>query len=130
VRRLLIDTHVFLWSTSAPDRLSANARAAIEDSDNEVYVSAAVGWEMSIKYAVGKLGLPMSPELYLPSRMVAHSFKALGISMEHALVVSSLPAYHADPFDRIMIAQAQFEGMTFVTRDMHALTYPVRTIEA
>jgi PIN domain nuclease of toxin-antitoxin system len=128
--RLLLDTHAFLWAVMEPEELSKAAHRAIVDLKNEVYVSAAVGWEIVIKHRVGKLAMPMSPVTYVPSRIAALGFRSLDISLDHTLTVASLPVLHTDPFDRIMIAQAQFESMTFVTRDSRALSYPVRTIEA
>jgi len=130
VARLLLDTHVFLWAASSPKTLSAKARKEIEDLANEVYVSAAVAWEIAIKYPSGKLTLPMGPSSYVPSRLIALGFQQLPITQEHALAVESLPNIHNDPFDRIMIAQAQYESMILVTRDHDSLAYPVRTIKA
>jgi PIN domain nuclease of toxin-antitoxin system len=128
--RLLLDTHVFLWVTLTPLRLSAAAREAIADRANEVYVSAAAMWEIVMKFPSGKLQLPMDPGNYVPSRMAAMGFASLPVTQVHVLAVSSLPATHKDPFDRIMIAQAQIEGLTFVTRDATLLTFPVNTLQA
>jgi PIN domain nuclease of toxin-antitoxin system len=130
VLRLLLDTHTFLWADGRPNQLSDVARAAIADPANEVFVSAAVAWEIAIKYPSGKLTIPMSPASYVPSRIIALGFETLPITQDHALVTASLPDIHADPFDRIMIAQAQFESLTFVTRDAFSLQYPVQTIKA
>jgi PIN domain nuclease of toxin-antitoxin system len=128
--RLLLDTHVFMWAASNPSTLSANARAAIEDPQNDVWISAAVAWELAIKFPSGKLTLPTEPASYVPSRIAALGFSALPITQDHALAVASLPPLHSDPFDRIMIAQAQYEGLTFVTRDARSLSYPVHVIRA
>lgn len=127
---LLLDTHAFLWSASEPERLTPEARSAIQDSRNEIFVSAAVAWEIAIKHALGKLTLPLSPAVYVPARVSALGFKPLPISIAHALAVAALPNHHNDPFDRIMVAQAQIEGLTFVTADEHALKYPVHTLRA
>jgi PIN domain nuclease of toxin-antitoxin system len=110
--------------------LSDAARSAVSDPANEVYVSAAVAWEIAIKYPSGKLELPMSPASYVPSRITALGFEMLPITQDHALAVIALPDIHADPFDRIMIAQAQFESLTLVTRDAFSRRYPVRSMEA
>lgn len=128
--RLLLDTHVFLWAAANPSLLTETAREAIEDNANDVFVSAAVAWEIIIKYQAGRLSLPLQPATYVPARMSALGFTPLPFTQEHALAVASLPSTHADPFDRMMIAQAQFEGLTLVTRDAASLTYPVRTIKA
>jgi PIN domain nuclease of toxin-antitoxin system len=93
-------------------------------------VSVAVAWEITIKAGRGKLQLPMGPATFVPSRIAAMGLTALPITLDHALAVAALPPTHADPFDRIMIAQAQFEGLTLVTRDAASLRYPVHTLEA
>jgi PIN domain nuclease of toxin-antitoxin system len=113
-----------------PALLSPAARDAISDRTNDVYVSSAVAWEIAIKAGRGKVQLPMGPAAFVPSRIAALGFTALPIALEHALAVAALPMTHADPFDRILIAQAQFEGLTLVTRDAAMLSYPVRTLEA
>ncbi len=128
--RLLLDTHAFLWAAADPDRLQPAAREAIEDSANEVLVSAAVAWEISIKVALGKLTVPADPPVWFPARVRSLGFQTLGISSAHALAVGGLPDLHRDPFDRIMIAQAQNEGLTFVTRDPENQKYPINVLEA
>jgi PIN domain nuclease of toxin-antitoxin system len=128
--KLLLDTHAFLWAASDPARLSVRARAAIEDPSADVYVSAAVAWEIVIKHGLKKLKLPLDPSTYVTTRVAGLGFNALPIALEHALAVASLPKHHNDPFDRIMIAQAQIEGLTFVTTDAAASRYPVRVLKA
>ncbi|HEY9179256.1 MAG TPA: type II toxin-antitoxin system VapC family toxin [Candidatus Baltobacteraceae bacterium] len=128
--RLLLDTHVFLLSATEPETLSASARNAIVDPANEVFVSAAVAWEISIKVAAEKLALPGDPAAWFPARLRALAFDPLHISVEHALAAGALPDIHKDPFDRIMIAQAQIEGLTFVTRDPQNRKYAVRVLPA
>ncbi|MEO6989933.1 MAG: type II toxin-antitoxin system VapC family toxin [Candidatus Baltobacteraceae bacterium] len=125
---LLLDTHVFVWAASAPERLTNAARSAIEDPSNAVFVSAAVAWEIAIKHGLGKLALPSDPPTYFPARITALGFRSLAIAQEHALAVRSLPNHHRDPFDRIMIAQAIVEGLTFVTADEAATRYSVRVL--
>lgn len=128
--RLLLDTHAFLWAAGDPDQLRAQARAAIEDSANEVLVSAGVAWEVSIKAALGKLSVPADPAVWFPARVRSLGFQAIDISAAHALAAGALPDIHRDPFDRIMIAQAQIEGLTFVTRDPENHKYPINVLEA
>jgi PIN domain nuclease of toxin-antitoxin system len=128
--RLLLDTHAFLWAAADPGQLRPNARAAIEDSANDVLISAAVAWEIRIKVALGKLTVPADPAVWFPARVRSLGFQALDISSEHALAVGGLPDLHRDPFDRIMIAQAQNEGLTFVTRDPENQKYPINVLEA
>jgi PIN domain nuclease of toxin-antitoxin system len=122
--RLLLDTHAFLWAAGDPARLSKRAREAIADPANEVFVSAAVSWEIVIKAARGKITLPMSAATYIHNRLQAFNFTPLPITHEHALALAGLPPIHADPFDRMMIAQAQVEGAAFVTSDAIARRYP------
>ena len=89
-----------------------------------------LAWEIVIKHAGGKLELPLSPSLFMASRLRANGFRELPITQDHALAIASLPDIHGDPFDRIMIAQAQVSSMTLVTRDARSLQYPVLKIEA
>ena len=128
--RLLLDTHVLLWAAGDPNELRPAARAAIEDAGNEVLVSAAVAWEIAVKAALGKLTVPAEPSVWFPARVRSLGFASLEISATHALAAGGLPAVHRDPFDRIMIAQAQVEGLTFVTRDVDNHRYPVQLLKA
>lgn len=124
---LLLDTHTFLWAIDDHPSLSPEARAAITDGNNMVFVSAATAWEISIKKAIGKLTVP--GESYL-DELTAHRFTPLDITTEHALAVENLPPYHMDPFDRLLIAQAKIEKLTLVSRDPRIKQYAVRVIEA
>ncbi len=126
--RILIDTECWLWSLSEFRRLNAAARSIIADRGNTIYLSAASSWEISIKCALGKLGLPEPPEKYVPSRMSAQDIKALPIEHVHALQVFSLPRHHRDPFDRMLIAQAQTESLTILTADKAFKYYDVELI--
>jgi PIN domain nuclease of toxin-antitoxin system len=128
--RLLLDTHVFLWLESEPERINVPTRAIVEDADNELYLSAVSAWEIVIKHALGKLHLPSDPVIYVPSRVARSGLGQLDVSTEHALAVGALPSHHDDPFDRLLIAQAEIEGMTLVTADERMLRYPIRTIRA
>ena len=119
--KLLLDTHVLLWWLDDPALLSAPARDALTEGTNMVFVSAAVGWEITIKKAMGKLEAPDD----LEEAMAAERFEPLPITIPHALAVAGLPAIHQDPFDRIQIAQAQLEGLTLVTRDARIQQYSV-----
>ncbi|MGI8737392.1 MAG: type II toxin-antitoxin system VapC family toxin [Candidatus Eremiobacter antarcticus] len=128
--RVLLDTHIFLWAAGAPERLSPAARDAIQDPKNEVFVSAAVVWEVVIKHAAGKLRLPSSPITYVPSAIAQLGFYHLPITHEHVLAIASLPNHHPDPFDRVMIAQARFEGMTLISADRRVARYAVQYLPA
>lgn len=123
---LLLDTHVFLWAIDNSPQLSESARTAIMDGNNVVYVSAATAWEIAIKKAIGKLTIPQGGYL---DELRVHRFTPLDISTEHALAVETLPHYHRDPFDRLLIAQAQMEQLTLITRDARIKQYAVPIIE-
>ena len=123
---LLLDTHALLWWLDNPRQLSRQARAAIQDGKNPVYISAAVVWEIAIKKALGKVDAPDNLEEVIE----ANRFLPLPITIPHAVAVQSLPALHRDPFDRILIAQALHEGFRLVTRDQEIAQYPVPQILA
>jgi PIN domain nuclease of toxin-antitoxin system len=110
---LLLDTHVLLWWLEDHPSLSKSCRSAIADGNNLVFVSAAVIWEIRIKQALGKLKIPSAFCKILDQQ----SFNWLSITVEHAHALKSLPAYHRDPFDRMLVAQASVEGFTVVTHD-------------
>ena len=124
---LLIDTHVLLWAVDDDPSLSRAARAAITDGHNVVFVSAATAWEITIKKALGKLQAPTGTYL---EELRRHRFTPLDITTEHALAVETLPPHHADPFDRMLVAQAQVEKLTLVTRDARLKDYAVPIIWA
>jgi len=128
--RYSIDTHVFLWAAADSERLSPLARAILEDPEHEILVSAAVAWEIALKWSLGKLHIPLSPIHYVPSRMTKLGFRELPISFEHMLAITALPKLHADPFDRILVAQAQIEDLTLLSADTAVLAYPVKTVHA
>jgi PIN domain nuclease of toxin-antitoxin system len=123
---LLLDTHALLWWLDDSPTLSTEARAAIGDGNNVVYVSAASAWEISIKKALGKLDAPDN----LEEALSANAFQALAISVAHALAVGALPSHHGDPFDRMLVAQARLEGLTLVTRDENTIKYGVGVLMA
>ena len=128
--RLLLDTHVWLWMQAAPSRLRPEAAELIADVSNEVLLSAASAWEISIKYSLGRLPLPVPPSEYVVSRMSRSGTAGLPVEHRHALAVADLPAHHRDPFDRILVAQAQLEGLTLVTADEALRKYDVTTLPA
>ncbi|MGB6985470.1 MAG: type II toxin-antitoxin system VapC family toxin [Candidatus Aquilonibacter sp.] len=127
---LLLDTSVFLKVWLRPDEVSAKALREIGDDANNVFVSSATAWEIVVKHAVGKLELPGDPALFVPRQIREARFLQLPITIDHALAVQQLPMHHADPFDRILIAQAQFEGLTLVTTDKQLRRYDVRVMMA
>ena len=123
-----MDTHVFLWWNAGDDRLSSRAREFVLDASNEIVLSTASAWEIAIKAARGRLDLPLPAEQYIPERMAQDAFVSLDIQLGHVLAAAALPAHHADPFDRILIAQAQAERIPILTADETIRRYAVETI--
>ncbi|HYL27770.1 MAG TPA: type II toxin-antitoxin system VapC family toxin [Candidatus Nitrosotalea sp.] len=128
--RLLLDTHVWLWMGSWPERLGANTREEVSNPANGLFLSIASAWEITEKKARGKLELPMDVATYLTSRLAHSQANLLTISLEHIFALRSLPEHHRDPFDRMIVAQALAEGMQLVTADTQVLSYPVATLDA
>jgi PIN domain nuclease of toxin-antitoxin system len=125
--RILLDTNVFLWLQTEPERLRQH-QAVTEDERNELLVSAVVSWEIAIKYALGKLSLPEPPARYVPERLRAIGAEALPIEHTHALAVADLPLLHSDPFDRLLVAQAKALNVPLMTADPAVTQYAVRTL--
>jgi PIN domain nuclease of toxin-antitoxin system len=128
--RLLLDTHVWLWLQAEPERLSPRALDAVTDDGNDLILSAASSWEIAIKFALGKIGLPEPPATYVPSRMQRNGVEGLPVEHRHALAVSALPQHHRDPFDRLLVAQAAEDDLTIVTADAAFADYDVDRIDA
>ena len=121
--RVLLDTHVWIWCRAEPDRLSGRVRRIIESPRTAVYFSAASAWELAIKSDAGRLRLPESPEQVLSASLEEDRFEELPIRLRHALMTTTLPPLHGDPFDRLLIAQARCERLTLVTADERVLAY-------
>ena len=121
--KLLLDTHLLLWAASAPDRLSTAALALIEDPDNSLMFSAASLWEITIKQGLGRSDFQVDPRL-LRRGLIDNAYIELSITSDHALAVASLPPLHKDPFDRLLAAQSQIEGVLLVTADPILGQYP------
>lgn len=120
---LLLDTHVLLWAADASPRLPADARALIEDPENELVFSAASLWEVAIKRGLGRDEFNTDPRL-LRRGLLENGYVELPVTGAHAAAVDLLPPIHKDPFDRILIAQAQIEGITLLTADEFIARYP------
>jgi PIN domain nuclease of toxin-antitoxin system len=118
---LLLDSHALLWWEADDPRLGAGAREAIEQPAARVFFSAASVWELAIKQASRKLDVPDS----LLATLAEEELTEIAISSAHALLASALPSHHRDPFDRMLIAQAQGEGLTLVTNDACIAAYDV-----
>jgi PIN domain nuclease of toxin-antitoxin system len=128
--KLLLDTHIVLWSATEPDRLAANARTAVEDGTNDVLVSVVVAWEIAIKQSLGKLDLPGPAEAWLPEVLRRTGFEVAELGLAAALRVRALPWHHRDPFDRLLVAHALEEGCTIVTHDGAFARYGVAVLAA
>lgn len=125
--RVLIDTQVFLWLHSEPERLGAQL-ALVEDPDTVRLVSAVVGWEITIKHALGRLELPSPPQRWIPDKLQAGAMTAVPIELSHVLGVAELPQHHRDPFDRLLISQARLLGVPVLTADRAFASYDVDRI--
>lgn len=126
--KLLLDTCTFLWIGSDLSRLSRTCSEVFLDKFNERYLSPASAWEIAIKYSAGKLAISESPDVFVPNTREASGIDCLEIDEECALLAGRLPRIHADPFDRLLIAQAIVHGMTILTPDPEIAKYPVRVL--
>lgn len=121
--KLLLDTHLLLWAAGEPDKLSARAKALMEDQDNVLLFSAASLWEITIKAGLGRADFQIDPHLLLRG-LIENGYQELPITSQHALMVGQLPDVHRDPFDRILVAQATVEGLLLLTHDPLVQAYP------
>ena len=127
--RFLVDTHVFLWMFADNPSFSKKARSFLEDVEaNQFFLSDVSAWEASIKYGLGKLKLPEKPEVFFPDRVRQAEYLHLRIDLNHVTRVHSLAKIHRDPFDRLLISQANFENMTVITDDPVFKLYEVNTL--
>jgi PIN domain nuclease of toxin-antitoxin system len=127
---VLVDTHVWLWWPSEPDRPNPDAVALMSDPANTLFLSAASAWEVVIKHGLGKLALPAAPDTFLPRAMSEDGLTGLAIEHAHVLRVGRLPPHHRDPFDRGLVAQAQVEGLALLTADPLFGPHDIVTIKA
>jgi PIN domain nuclease of toxin-antitoxin system len=125
---LLLDTQVFLWLDGDQAKLSPAAKSACSDTSNTLWLSVASAWEMQIKIGLGKLRLLRSLAETIASHETANGMQILSVQLAHALALEHLPSRHKDPFDRLLIAQANCEGWEIVTADPEFKAYPVRVI--
>lgn len=126
--KLLLDTHTFLWAILDDPLLSDAVRHEITNAAEGVFVSSATFWEIAIKYGLGKIPLPDEPDRYLPAKRIAAGFALLAIDDIEACQVHRLPPIHRDPFDRMLITQANRHGLVIATNDPIIGRYPVRTL--
>jgi PIN domain nuclease of toxin-antitoxin system len=123
--KVLLDTHVFLWWIMGDPRLPANVFDFISDGNNELFFSAASCWEIAIKAQLGRVEITNELEDFIPDQMVKNAVQGLAIYLSHALHVYNLPNHHRDPFDRMLVAQAQIEKIPIVTSDPFITKYDV-----
>lgn len=126
--KLLLDTCTFLWLDTGSRKLSKSALAAFLDPENESYLSATSAWEIAIKYALRRLSLAARPETHVPRIREIAGIQSLPMDEESALYAARLPKLHADPFDRLLVAQAVVHGMVIVTPDEAIAQYAVRVV--
>lgn len=126
--RILLDTHIFLWFISGDIQLSTDVRDAIRDPENEVYLSSVSVWEAIVKYQLGKLPLPESPETYLPKQRNLHQITNLALDESSVIQLAKLPPLHRDPFDRMLICQALQNSLTIATVDAAIRAYSVSVL--
>ncbi len=128
--RLLLDTHIWLWWRFDPKKLGVGAKRLLEDSRQQVLVSAVSGIELALKSGLDRIRLTEPLSSYMPRALGEDGFEILPVGLDHALRLSELPARHGDPFDRLLVAQAQVEGLTLMTADAEITGYAVETIWA
>ncbi len=124
----LIDTHCWLNWHINPDSLSPEQLQVMENAENDVYFSTVSAWEINIKYRLEQIKLPSLPFRYIPDRINKDGLKVLAFSLEHSLRIENLPPHHNDPFDRLIITQAQIGDMTILTDDKRFEPYDVKII--
>ncbi len=126
--RCLLDTHIFIWWITDDPRLGQCARDAITDPTNELFLSAASTWEIMIKARLGKLVLPERPEAFIDNQLATNRVEPLPITVQHTMGLKSLEDVHKDPFDRILIAQANCGDLVLITDDPWIKKYAVSTL--
>ena len=124
----LLDTHTFLWWATNDSKLSAAAHTIIANPQNDIFFSIVSAWEIVIKTQIGKLLLPESPEIYIPSRISHYGFITLSINLEDVIQIGQLESHHNDPFDRLLIAQSQVRNLPIITADTQFSLYNVNVI--
>jgi len=123
--KVLLDTHAWLWLLIEPDRIGALTRRLVGEPGHSFFLSMASAWELAIKHAAGRIALPEPPLEYVRSRTRADGIRLLALSLEHVCRAAELPRHHGDPFDRLLVAQAELDGLVVMTHDRHIPTYGV-----
>jgi PIN domain nuclease of toxin-antitoxin system len=128
--KVLLDTHVWLWMWGEPERIRNEARTVVEDPTTELNVSAVSAWEIATKHAAGRLRLPTSAEEWLMDQRHRRDVTELPITFAHAVRAGALPHHHRDPFDRMLVAQAQVEDLVLVSADPKVSAYEIESLRA
>jgi len=126
--KLLLDTCTFLWLTKGREALSPKAVEAFTDPKNEVYLSSVSAWEINVKFLLGKLSLPLSPDKFVPKERKRHMITPLDLSEQDTFHLLKLPGPHKDPFDRMLVCQAIEHSLTILTPDPFVTQYPIRSL--
>ncbi len=126
--KYLLDTMVWLWSVGPTENIGAAGLEILRSGGEEIWLSAASSWEISMKAKLGKFRLPEPPGSYVRDRLARQSIRSLAITQDHTLKVYDLPLHHRDPFDRLMIAQAILENLVILTSDRFFKKYPVEIV--
>ncbi len=126
--KYLLDTMVWLWSVGPTENIGATGLEILRSGGEEIWLSAASSWEISIKAKLGKFKLPEPPGSYVRDRLARQSIRSLAITQDHTLKVYDLPLHHRDPFDRLIIAQALLESLVILTSDLVFRKYPVEIV--
>lgn len=126
--KLLLDTHTFIWWDSKPDNLSSQALALCQNRANVVLLSVASVWEMQIKLRLGKLSLNLPLAEVIESQRQTNNIEVLPVTLDHVLALDGLPSHHKDPFDRLLIAQANVEDAVLISGDSVFEEYPVKLL--
>jgi len=127
-KKLLLDTHILIWLDSNPEKLSPSAIAACEDNNDELHLSVVSAWEIMIKTQINRLQLQVPLTEIINAQQTDNDLKLLSVKLHHVYALESLPLYHKDPFDRLLIAQAIAENMFLVSADNKFNQYPVGVI--
>lgn len=126
--RILLDTHAFLWLVTDDPKVSAPAKAVFLENDNELLLSAVTGFEIAVKYSLGKLGLKEPPKQFISKRIQANALIPLAITIEHTVLLADLPFHHRDPFDRLLVAQALSDSLPILSADTLLSAYGIERI--
>ncbi len=126
--RYLLDTHAFLWMAADPDRLSEKVKGIVSRKSNDLYLSAASGWEIALLRNLGRIELPDQPQRFIPEAMQQLSVIPIPIGFPTAIAAAALPLIHRDPFDRIIIAEAEKEEMVVITKDRRFAEYGIQSL--